>query len=383
MGVLMVGGLLVSAGFAAVDPDISLSREDQDTKQAYGAAEAGLQWYLSRLGQDNSFYVHCTDVAGPTPASAAPVNQKWNETGNDPRVWRKLPGEEAAVHGRAAARRRASSSCVQNNQYSMIDPSGNMRLRISGRSRGEVRTVLATLRRRNFIDFIYFTHFETLGPGDLRELRRHARAPSSKCSTLPAKRARASARRSSSRQRDFIKGPLHTNDSIRVCGAPTFGRNSRDAIEIVGTPAYETSPSAAARRPTRTSRARSSTPPRQLGMPPSNAELANIAETDYRFTGSTEITLNGDSMTVKNTDTYGAAPTADGRCRPTASSTSATRAARSASPRSQTYPRAAPAAATSGSRAPTTATSRSRPPTTCVINGNLTRAAAATGCCSA
>ena len=42
MGVLMVGGLLVAASFAAVDPDISLSREDEDSKQAYAAAEAGL-----------------------------------------------------------------------------------------------------------------------------------------------------------------------------------------------------------------------------------------------------------------------------------------------------------------------------------------------------
>jgi len=41
MGVLAVGGLLVAAGFAAVDPDISLSREDQDYKQSYGAAEPG------------------------------------------------------------------------------------------------------------------------------------------------------------------------------------------------------------------------------------------------------------------------------------------------------------------------------------------------------
>jgi hypothetical protein len=31
MGVLMVGGLLVAAGFAAVDPDISLSRGSSGT----------------------------------------------------------------------------------------------------------------------------------------------------------------------------------------------------------------------------------------------------------------------------------------------------------------------------------------------------------------
>jgi Tfp pilus assembly protein PilE len=34
MGVLMVGGLLVAAAFTAVQPDISQSRSDQDSKQA-------------------------------------------------------------------------------------------------------------------------------------------------------------------------------------------------------------------------------------------------------------------------------------------------------------------------------------------------------------
>ena len=95
MGVLAVGGMLTAAGFAAVDPDISLSREDQDYKQSYGAAEAGLQWYLNRLGQDNSFYVRCANVPRPNATEYSPVNQPWNQAGSDPRIWRRLPGEEA------------------------------------------------------------------------------------------------------------------------------------------------------------------------------------------------------------------------------------------------------------------------------------------------
>ena len=43
MGVLMVGGLLVAASFAAVDPDLGLTKKDDDSKQAYAAAEAGHQ----------------------------------------------------------------------------------------------------------------------------------------------------------------------------------------------------------------------------------------------------------------------------------------------------------------------------------------------------
>ena len=46
-----------------MDPDISLSREDQDYKQAYGAAESGLQWYLNSLSKDNNYYLNCTTAA--------------------------------------------------------------------------------------------------------------------------------------------------------------------------------------------------------------------------------------------------------------------------------------------------------------------------------
>ena len=157
MGVLVVGGLLVAAGFAAVDPDISLSREDQDYKQAYGAAESGLQWYLNSLGTDNNYYTLCSSgLPQPAPGEAAPVNPKWDNSGFDPRIWRNLPGESARYTVELLPA-PGFTQCVPGNQYSMVDPNGNMRLRVTGRSRGETRSVLATLRRRNFIDYVYFT----------------------------------------------------------------------------------------------------------------------------------------------------------------------------------------------------------------------------------
>ena len=42
MGTLMVGGLLVAATFTAVQPDIAFTKKDEDSNQAYGAAESGL-----------------------------------------------------------------------------------------------------------------------------------------------------------------------------------------------------------------------------------------------------------------------------------------------------------------------------------------------------
>ena len=92
MGVLMVGGLLVMAAFTAVDPDIKQSRDDVDTKQAYAAAESGLQWYMNALGRDNTYYLKCDNPPAPNVNEVAPVNQQWTSGAFK---WRNVAGEPA------------------------------------------------------------------------------------------------------------------------------------------------------------------------------------------------------------------------------------------------------------------------------------------------
>ena len=131
MGVLMVGGMLVAASFAVVDPDISLSQKDDDSKQAYAAAEAGLSYYMNRLSQDSGYYTHCANVPSPTLNA---VNNEWNGTGADPRRFRKIPGyqsdyavEMLAVQNTAVA---GTELCVENVPSSMIDAaSGSFRMK--------------------------------------------------------------------------------------------------------------------------------------------------------------------------------------------------------------------------------------------------------------
>ena len=78
--------------------------------------------------------------------------------------WRNVTGEQSK-YGIELIPASGYSACLTTDQYSMINPEGNLQApRITGRSRDETRTILATLRRQNFLDFIYFTHFETLDP---------------------------------------------------------------------------------------------------------------------------------------------------------------------------------------------------------------------------
>ena len=65
MGTLLVGGLLVAATFTAVQPDIAFTKKDEDTKQAYGAAEAGLNYYLNRLGPGQRVLQHAPTSSRP------------------------------------------------------------------------------------------------------------------------------------------------------------------------------------------------------------------------------------------------------------------------------------------------------------------------------
>jgi hypothetical protein len=302
MGVLAVGGLLVAAGFAAVDGDIAQSREDQDYKQSHGAAEGGLQWYLNRMGQDNNFYVRCTAVPPPNAAEAAPVNQRWNGLGTDPRIWRRLPGEQAEYTVELIPA-PGYTACIPNNQYSMVDPNGNLTLRVTGRSRGEYRTVLATLRRANFIDFIYFTDFETLDPSAYSSAWETARA-TNECSRYRTSRT-GFCTEIQFTATDAINGPFHTNDNLRICGGATFGRDTRDAIEISGSPRWinggcTASPNVAGTLVH---------PASQLALPPSNAAIESVVQPAYKFKGRTSIVLNGSTMTVTTGYDVGAVTT--------------------------------------------------------------------------
>jgi hypothetical protein len=304
MGAFAVGSLLVAGGFAAVQPDIGLSRADQDYKQAYGAAEAGVQWYLSSLARDNSYYTQCTDVLDPSPSEQAPVNDEWDGTGADPRVWRHLPAGDESEYAVELLPAPGYEECDGEDQYSMIDPDGNMRLRVSGRSRGETRSIVVTLRRRNFIDFIYFTHFETLDPAAYQYSGMRDWA-STRCDQFRDERDDeynhyydAGCTEIQFAPDDVIAGPLHTNDSVWVCGGAEFGRGPKDAIELNGqSPGYVKRGSC---DPNPDFLGDHRHPSGQIELPPSNSELRELVDPAYLFEGRTEIVLEGASMQVKD-----------------------------------------------------------------------------------
>ncbi|HXD58293.1 MAG TPA: hypothetical protein VN606_10250, partial [Thermoleophilaceae bacterium] len=70
MLVILLGGLLVAASFAASDGDTSVARRDQYYKQAYAAAEAGVNYYLSHLAQNTNYWANCYTSPIQSPGTA-------------------------------------------------------------------------------------------------------------------------------------------------------------------------------------------------------------------------------------------------------------------------------------------------------------------------
>jgi hypothetical protein len=321
LGVMMVMVLITAASFSAVQGDIPLNRRDIDRKQAYAAAEAGVNDYLFHLSQNNAYWSLCTGVPSPNA-----VNQPWNGSGADPRSWRSIP-EGAAQYTIELLPANGAATCnPANPEPSMVDAaSKTIRIRATGRSRGVKRSIIGVFKRRGFLDYLYFTDFETLDPAWY--IRDVSGAPTTPDLTTWASTACATYWRSGRGNQtytgawfdvlnlrhnftdtckeitfidsDHVDGPLHTNDSLQMCGSPRFGRNAQDAVEVSApTPGWRAGCSAT---PNFVGRFAVNSP--ILTLPPSDGNLRQSVLSGYTFTGQTTIVLSGATMTVNGVST--------------------------------------------------------------------------------
>src|SRR3954470_24591566 len=228
---MLVGSLFAVAAWGSVNSDTRQTKSDSDSKAAYAAAESGLNWYLYRLNQDNGVWTDCDTPATLPDGTANPVNQPWSGSGTDPRRWRSMPGNTGAQYT-IELLPQSGPQCVPDSgaEASMLDSTGALTIRATGRFGTTKRTVVAQLRRSGFLDFLYFTDFEALDP-IVYSVKGPATKANANCRVY-----RRSGRTSLCDDivfatNDFIKGPLHTNDNILTCSGPKFGRTLADKIE--------------------------------------------------------------------------------------------------------------------------------------------------------
>jgi Tfp pilus assembly protein PilX len=300
MGVMMASALFVAAAFAAANSDLPLTRDSQDRKQAYAAAEAGVNLYQYHLNQDSDYWTRCTNVPAPNATENQPVNQKWNGVLPDPRRWRNVAGlpTRYAIELLPA---NGATQCVEGTQSTMIDAAtGAFRIRSTGQPRSTStlkRSIVATFRRRSFLDFLYFTDFETTDPVNYSS-GNQAWAQAN-CGDQYRSQRDSACSEIQFADLDAIKGPFHTNDDILTCGTPEFGRNSADSVEFSGAaPGWK---AVCAGSPVFYGPVRAGV--KSLTMPPTNVSLATLAATGgVSYTGTTTIRFNAatSNMTVTN-----------------------------------------------------------------------------------
>jgi type II secretory pathway pseudopilin PulG len=295
---MFISAVLVAATLSTASGDFHLIKNNLSQKQAYYAAQAGISDYAFHLNQDVNFWTYCTTV--PTPTA---VNQVGSTTNR-----RTVPGSSSESYAIELLPASGQTACSTSNPIgTMIESSGSasgtFRIRSTGYANGVQRSIVATFRRRSFVDFIYYTIYETLDPSAYSSASDRAAAATAcdiywRNGRQPPSTGRNYCSQIFFASGDTINGPLHTEDQLAICGSPTFGRNSQDAIEVVAPyPGYSTQGNSSCTN-TPTFNGTYTAGANSIQPPPTNVQLKSFADPQYQFTGQTHITLSNSGLTV-------------------------------------------------------------------------------------
>jgi Tfp pilus assembly protein PilX len=295
MVALIIGTLLSIWALDAATGDLAGARGSQDRKAAYAAAESGIDYYRYRLAKDNNVWKDCENVDSPPTTPRAPVNQAWDGTGADPRQWRNVTGSSAQYTVELLPANGATACSTTAADATMIDTStGTFRIRATGRVGKVTRSIVATFRRKSFLDFLYFTDYETMDPIATSD----PIWSQANCVEYRPQRPGGCVQIQFG-SFDALNGPVHSNDSWLICGGATFGRNAGDRLE-----SSQASPGwvSAGCSGSPNFKAPFNYGVASMDMPPTNASLSSAAVAPYRYTGRTSITFRGTVMDVTLSD---------------------------------------------------------------------------------
>ncbi|WP_243694900.1 hypothetical protein [Labedella populi] len=267
------------------------SSHDADWNAAIAAAYAGVEDYKSRLSNDNT-YVRYGD---PGAVFSAGSDVRLPTEPNDAfgsgiaGTWASVPGSTNGAQFRYE---------VDNRQY---EATGSLRVRSSGRVGDVVRTIVVNVKQEGFVDYLYFTDYEMTDP----ILTKNSRCVPAYAWSSPYNQHPSYCTDIQFAANDVINGPLHSNDTVLVCGQTKFRGEFTTANSVgdlykkvggwscPGDPVFTVKPKVA----------------KSVGMPKTNSQMLSETRTDLDtvqrpgclYTGPTIITLTSDGqMNVKS-----------------------------------------------------------------------------------
>ena len=185
------------------------------------------------------------------------------------------------------------------------------------------RTIVAQYQAPSFLNYVYYTDYETLDPAALYNPSNDPPSrPTARCTTRTA--AATAASPIDFVTGDMINGPLHSEDTLAICGngRAVFGRDERTTTRSRRR-GCSTEGQNGCTAPTRSTRVGHDQHDRAVADAAADQRAAAQRRPGrgYVFTGRTTIVLNGATMSVTNAN---GAPRLRDRCRAraTASSTS-------------------------------------------------------------
>lgn len=282
--------LLVGVAFSVARNSIDVRDDVNRTHGALAAAEAGLDDYIFRLNNVDEYWTYNHADDGGNDAFVANAADHANIPAD---AWTPVAG--GGEFGEYVY--SVDTSDLVGEGVIRITSTGRVVPRADGQA--DLRTVTATVKQASFLDFLYFTDYETLDPEAYSTAADRAWAAAN-CRVRRWQGTRPTSGRPSSSSQgcveifwasgDVVNGPFHTNDRWRISGNPRWTDDvSGSAINYASNGFYDGSGSPVF-----------ATPPfyqAPLEMPPSNSALRSEADHTIGgegclYTGPTEIVLN-------------------------------------------------------------------------------------------
>jgi hypothetical protein len=293
IGVMLISSLLVVAAFTASTGDIQLSHDDTIQKQALYASLAGVEEYQYHLEKEPDYWQTCEAPSSVVPESEFEHFEVKLLAAN---------GKEACSTSKPFETMIESSGQAANTfRIESIGCAGKAKMTVCPEKTSDavqVRKVVASFKATGFLQFVYFTRYEDEDPVLYK--------PKADCETYYEVKG---VKRNSECQLiefvtgDGVKGPMHTDDTAVVCGNPEFGRASRktssgeetdpDKVEINGG-----LDEACGSKPVFNTPSKTYSVGKELVAPASDESLLSYVEAANKFSGVTQLTLNGAANTI-------------------------------------------------------------------------------------
>ena len=180
---------------------------DQSWNAAMAAAYAGVEDYESHIADDSAYVRYGNSAAAFSVGSTLIMP---TGTATNPAFGSGPAGSWGGILGSTASFRYE----VDNSHYAST---GVVRIRSTGRVGTQTRSVVANLKQKGFIDYLYFTDYEIMDPAitgvDVATCVKYAWAG------RPAPTGSAYCGDVAFANSDLLDGPAHSNDTLRVCDA--------------------------------------------------------------------------------------------------------------------------------------------------------------------